>query len=125
MVFAILYLLSFPLILYENFFSMRNVAEKSGIARSPFLSFFVAIVTYGSIAGLLFTYGWKIALFTFLVSWSFNKYSFRVFFRKYIYLKARRLVRSDWFEPGLSVEDRLRKAYEFAETSARQNATGK
>lgn len=124
MVFVILYLLSYPLILYENFFAMRGVAEKSRITRSPSFFLFVAIVTYGSIVGLLFEYGWKIALGALVVSWLFNKYSFKFFFRKYIHKTAKRLIESDWYETELAPEDRLRKAYEYAETLALKNATG-
>jgi len=32
---------------------------------------------------------------------------------------------SDWFETGLSLDDRLHKAYQFAETMAYRNTTGK
>jgi len=35
MIFVILYLLSFPLMVYENFFAVRLRAEKSRLARSP------------------------------------------------------------------------------------------
>jgi hypothetical protein len=125
MVFVILYLFSFPLILYENYFSMRSVAEKPKITRSSFLFFFVPIMAYGSIAGLWVSYGWKIALPALIVSWSFNKYSFRIFFRKYINQSAEHLLQSDWFAPELSAEDRMLKAFKFAETLALNNATGK
>jgi hypothetical protein len=125
MIFLVLYLLSYFLILYENFFAMMLSSGKSQIARSPSFFLIVRVATYGSIAGLWFTYGWKTALAALAVSWLFNKYSFRFFFRKYIHQMAESLLESDWFEAGLAKEDRLRKAYEFAETLAFRNATGK
>lgn len=125
MIFIILYIFSVPVILYYNFFAIRNVTEKSRIARMP--SFFLIYIAfaYGSILGLWFSYNWKIALLAFIISWTINKISFRSFLRQYIDQTTQSLITSDWFEPGLSSDDRLRKANEFAETMAVNNATGK
>ena len=125
MVFMVLYILSLPLILYYNFFSMRNMAEKSRLARRPSFFLLYFVFTYGSIAALWYSYDWKIALAALGLSWSINKISFRLYFRKYVYQSAQALVASDWFESGLSQDDRLHKAYEFAQTMALNNVAGK
>ena len=125
MIFIILYVFSLPVILYYNFFAIRNVTEKSRIARMP--SFFLIYIafSYGSILGLWFSYNWKIALLAFIISWTINKISFRLFLRQYIDQTTQLLISSDWFEPGLVPDDRLRKANEYAETTALNNAAGK
>lgn len=125
MIFIILYLLSYPLILYDNFFSMRLSSEKSRIANAPSFFIIVQLITYGSMIGLWFEYGWKAALLSFIMSWTFNKLTFRFYFKKYIHQTAQRLIKSDSFEIGLSEEDRSQKAYEFAKVVALRNATGK
>ena len=124
MIFIILYLLSFPIILYDNYFSVRTIAEKSKITRKPSFFVIVHVIIYGSIIGLWFKYNWKVALITFIISWTFNKYSFRFFFHKYIDEKTKEFINSDWFETELPIEDRLRKAREFAKALALRNATG-
>jgi len=123
-IFIVLYLLSYPLVLYDNYFSMRLAAERSRIANAPSFFIIVRLITYGSIIGLWFKYGWRTAIATLVVSWFFNKSTFKFFFKKYIHQKAQQLIKSDWFETELPNEERLLKAYEYAETLAYRNAAG-
>jgi len=125
MLLVIIYLISFPLILYENFFSMRSTSEKSVIARSPSFFILYIVLAYGSVAGLWYEYNWKVALVCLIVSWIINKSSFRLFFRQYVNQTAHRLMNSDWFEKDLDTETRRIKAYEYAKTVALQNVAGK
>lgn len=125
MIFVIIYLISFPIILYHNYFSMRLIAEKSKIARSPSFFLFYIALAYGSIAGLWYKYNWKIALVCLAVSWTIDKLSFRSFFSQYVNQTAIRLMNSDWFEKDLDTETRMMKAYEYAKTVALQNVAGK
>lgn len=121
MIFAILYFFSYLMILYENAFAGMNIAEKPPIARGPSLFLLVAVLTYGSIAGIWYVYGWKVALLSFFISWTFNKLTFRFFIRRNIHRTAQRLLNSEWFEQGLSTEERLKKAYEVATFTAHGN----
>ena len=125
MFFVIFYLISFPIILYENYFSMRLATEKSVIARSPSFFLIYIIFAYGSIAGLWYEYNWKVALICLIVSWIINKSSFKIFFRRYVNKTANRLMASDWFEKDLDTETRMIKAYEYAKNVAIQNVAGK
>ena len=125
MLFIIIYIISFPVILYENYSSMRLSSEKSIIARSPSFFIFYVVLAYGSIAGILYNYNWKVALVCLIVSWAINKFSFKLFFHEYVNKTARRLINSDWFEKKLDKETRMIKAYEYAKTVALQNVAGK
>ena len=124
MVFIILYILSFPVNLYYNYFAGMSLMEKSLIASKPFFHLVHVALNLCSIAGLWFQFGWKVALGAFIVSWTFDKYSYKFFFQQCVFRTAQRLIESEWFEQGLTPDDRLCKAYEAAEIITWNNVRG-
>lgn len=125
MFFIVLYMFSFIVILYHNYFAMRSIAEKSEITRPPSFFLIYLAFAYGSVGALWFKFGWKLAIIALIISWTIDKFSFRYFLRQYIQLTTKRLINSDWFEIGMGTEERFQRAYEYACRTALNNAKGK
>ena len=125
MVFVTLYLLSFPLMVYENFFAVRLTAERSRLARSSLFFLAVLVITFGSVAGLWYQYGWREGIAVLAVSWAVNTSTMRFFFRRHVHRTAERLFNSESFEPTLAADERLKKAHEVAERVLFDVASGK
>jgi len=57
MIVALLYLLSFVVILYHNYCAMRDVVQRPAIARSLLFFLFYLGFAYGVIGGVWYEYG--------------------------------------------------------------------
>ena len=133
MIFLIFYIISFPLLLYENFCIVLNVAERPIILRSQTkqATFWTIrlIITYGSIIGVWYVYGLLAAIIAFTINYVFGKITFKIYFNRevwetasYFIQKAKEEVR---FSGELLNERKIeQEAFESAKNIVVQNMRG-
>lgn len=133
MIFWIFYIISFPLLWYEDFCIVLSVADRPRILRSPTkqVLFWIIrlIITYGSIAGIWYTYNLFIAIVAFIINYVFGKITFKVYFNRevretasYFIEKAKEETRSR----GELLDERKieQEAFESAKNIVVQNIEG-
>lgn len=133
MIFLIFYIISFPLLWYENFCIVLSVAERPRILRSQTKQaiFWIIrlIITYGSIAGVWYVYGLLAAIVAFTINYVFGKITFKIYFNRevretasYFIQKAKEEAQSR----GKLLDERKieQEAFESAKTIVVQNMQG-
>jgi hypothetical protein len=133
MIFWVLYIISFPLLWYENFCVVLSVAERPPILRSQTKQaiFWIVrlIITYGSIAGVWYVYGPLPAIVAFIVNYAFGRITFKMYFNRevreiasYFIQKAKEEMQAS----GKLLDERRIKqeAFESAKTIVVQNVRG-
>ena len=133
MIFWIFYIISFPLLWYENFCIVLSIAERPCIFRSPTKQalFWIIrlVITYGSIAGIWYIYSLFVAIVAFIINYIFGKITFKIYFNQevretasYFIQKAKEEAQSS----GKLLDERKieQEAFESAKTIVVQNMQG-
>jgi len=95
MIFLIFYIISFPLLWYENFCIVLSVWEKPRIFSQTNQAIFWIIrliITYGSIAGVWYVYGLLAAIVAFAINYVFGKITFKIYFNRKVQETASYLI---------------------------------
>ena len=132
MVWLVLYLLGFGLVWYENRFIVCDVLGRPlwfTPENQTVLWIGRLLITYGSLAGIWYGYGWQQALVAFVVYYTFEKVTFRRSYNREFhdrYSRYLKHLRDDIASKGGPLDEQtlMTQASEFAHRTILRNMKG-
>jgi len=130
-IFWVLYLLSLPLVWYENKYIVRPFLDRPPVFTPVNQSIFYGLrllIAYGSLVGLWYFYNFWTALASLLIFGGFSKWTFRVYYRQQVRKQAlfyrQELTRLEDQDPNSFEEYCLQLATEEVEKNMRTGGFG-
>jgi hypothetical protein len=132
MAWLVLYLLGFALVWYENRFIVCGILDRPlwfTPGNQTMLWIVRLFITYGSLAGIWYSYGWLQALVAFVVYYTFERVTFRRSYNREFrerYSRYLKMIREDAVKEGGLVDEQVMvtQASEIAHSTILRNMKG-